>query len=190
MMNSFYSEIELKELGFASVGENVCVSRKCSIYGASNIHIGSHVRIDDFCILSGKIELGNFIHIAAYSALYGGSKGICVRDFANISSRVCVYALSDDYSGESMTNPMVPDCYKKVDHGRVEIGKHCIIGTGSTVLPHVLIEEGCAFGAHSFINRTCPAWGIYAGIPVTRIRERSKNLLKYEADLLQERADE
>lgn len=34
--------------------------------------IGSNVRIDDFCILSGRLEFGSYVHIAAYSALYGG----------------------------------------------------------------------------------------------------------------------
>lgn len=183
-MNSFYSEQELNELGFAAIGQDVRISRKCSIYGAGNIRMGNHVRIDDFCILSGKIELGSFIHVAAYSALYGGTEGIRIHDFANISSRVCIYALSDDYSGKTMTNPMIPEQYKHVDYGHVEVGKHCIIGTNSTVLPHVTIEEGCAFGAYSFINRSCEAWGTYVGIPVRRIGNRSMDLLEYEKELM------
>lgn len=183
-MNSFYSQEELAQIGFAQLGEHVCISRKCSIYGAGGMRIGSHVRIDDFCILSGRIEIGDFIHIAAYSAVYGGKEGVTIRDFANISSRVCIYALSDDYSGKSMTNPMVPDLFKQVDHGHVEIGRHCILGTCSTVLPHVVIEEGCAFGAYSFIRQDCKAWGIYAGIPCRRIRERSRDLLALEQAML------
>ena len=76
--------------------------------------MGDNVRIDDFCILSGYIELGNNIHIAAFTALYGGENGIFIDDFANLSSRVSVYSVSDDYSGETMTNPMIPDEYKNV----------------------------------------------------------------------------
>ena len=91
------------------MGGGTFISRKASIYGAENMIIGSHVRIDDFCILSGQIELGDYIHIAAYSALYGGEKGIFIGDFANLSSRVSVYSVSDDYSGETMTNPMIPE---------------------------------------------------------------------------------
>ena len=75
-MNSFYSPEELKSLGLKEYGENVLISRKCSIYGAENIRLGSHVRIDDFCVLSGKVELGNYVHIAASCLLYGGSAGI------------------------------------------------------------------------------------------------------------------
>ena len=92
-MTSFYDENELKEIGFKSYGENVKISRKSSIYGAEKISIGNNVRIDDFCILSGQIKLGNYIHIAAYSALYGGEDGIVIKDFANISSRVSIYSI-------------------------------------------------------------------------------------------------
>lgn len=177
---------QLLAMGFRSVGEDVRISDKASIYGAGEISIGSHVRIDDFCVLSGRIELGSYIHIAVYSALFGGQAGIRVDDFANISSRVCVYALSDDYSGMTMTNPMVPDKYKHVDHGPVHIGRHCIIGTGSSVMPHVKIGEGCAFGAYSFINRSCEPWGMYVGIPCKRIRERKRELIRLQDEMLKE----
>ena len=65
--------------------------------------------------------MGDYIHIAAYSALYGGSEGIYIYNYANVSSRVSIYAVSDDYSGEAMTNPMVPDKYKNVDNRKVII---------------------------------------------------------------------
>ena len=59
-MTSFYTEEELKGLGFRHIGNGVCISRKASIYGAQNISLGDHVRIDDFCILSGRIEIGSY----------------------------------------------------------------------------------------------------------------------------------
>lgn len=182
----FLTKEELDEIGFSHVGENVLVSSKASIYAPEKIWLGDNVRIDDFCILSGRIQIGNYIHIAAYSALYGGSEGIVIDDFANISSRVCIYALTDDYSGETMTNPMVPDWCKNVHKGKVRIGRHVIIGTGSSVMPDCDLAEGCAFGAYSFINRSCAPWGIYVGIPCKRIKERSKELLKYEGELIDE----
>ncbi|MGN0666301.1 MAG: acyltransferase [Huintestinicola sp.] len=141
-MNSFYSDEELKDVGFNMVGTNVLVSKKCSIFGPQNMNIGNNVRIDDFCILSGKIELGNNIHIAAYSALYGGNDGIKIDDFANLSSRVSVYSVSDDYSGETMTNPTIPEKYKNVQSAPIYIGRHAIIGSNAVILPGVIIAEG------------------------------------------------
>lgn len=176
-MDSFYSPEELKTLGLKEYGEDVRISRKCSIYGAGNISLGSHVRIDDFCLLSGKISLGSYVHIAAGAMLFGGEAGIRFGDYSTISSRGVVYALSDDYSGEYMTNPTVPEKYTAVVEAPVEIGAHCIIGTGCTVLPGVSLGEGCSVGAMSLINKSLPPWGIYAGIPARRLKERSRKLL-------------
>lgn len=184
-MTSFYTDEELKQLGLCSFGKNVKISRKASIYGANRVSIGDNVRIDDFCILSGYIELGNYIHIAAYTALYGGDQGIYISDFSNLSSRVSVYSVSDDYSGETMTNPMVPDEYKNVLSKAVHIGKHTIIGSTSVVLPGVNIAEGSSFGSFSFINRDSEPWSINVGIPFKKIKSRSKELLKFEEKLKQ-----
>lgn len=74
-MNSFYSQEELKKIGFLSVGKNVLISKKASIYNPGVISVGNNVRIDDFCILSGKVTIGSYSHIAAYTALYGGEVG-------------------------------------------------------------------------------------------------------------------
>lgn len=178
MYNSFYSKEELLDLGIAQIGENVLISRKASIYSPESIVIGNNVRIDDFCILSGTICIGNFIHIAAYSSLYAGNVGIIVEDYSNISSRVCIYALSDDFSGESMSNPMIPEKYKSVNQEKVIIRKNVIIGTGSTVLPGVILNEGTAVGAMSLVKTSTEPWGIYAGIPANRIEQRSNRLLE------------
>lgn len=179
-MTSFYSDEELKRLGFQSVGNDVLVSQYARIYGAENISLGDHVRIDDFVVLSGHIEIGNYVHIAVDCALFAGKAGIVFSDFTGISSRVSVYAESDDYSGKSMTNPMVADACKDTVSGKVVLGKHVVVGTGSTILPGVTIGEGCSVGSMTLVNHSLDPWGIYAGIPAKRIRERSKELLKLE----------
>lgn len=180
MENSFYTISELKEFGFRELGQNVLISRKASIYGADNIIIGRNVRIDDFCILSGKITLKNYIHISAYASLFGGKTGIILEDFVTVSSRIAIYAESDDYSGEALTNPMIPDEYRNVYCGKVVLHRHVIIGTGSTILPGVVIEEGTAVGSMSLVNKSLEGWGVYAGVPCHRIKERSRKLLEKE----------
>lgn len=179
-MNSFYTQDELSKLGLAKFGTNVLISRKASIYGSKNISIGDNVRIDDFCILSGDITIGHYIHIASYTSLYGGDQGIFIDDFANISSRVSIYSISDDYSGESMTNPMIPERYKNVTSKKVTIEKHTILGCGSIVLPGVTIREGSSFGAFSLINKDSNEWSINVGIPFREIKKRSKTALELE----------
>lgn len=179
-MDSFLSISELNKIGFKKIGSNVLISRKSSIYSASDIQIGNNVRIDDFCILSGNIIIGNNIHVAAYSAIYGGNAGVQLSDFSNISSRVCIYAVSDDFSGETMTNPMIPIEYKNVKQASVYIGRHVIVGSGSTIFPGVTLNDGTAIGAMSLVNKTTDSWMIYAGIPIRIIKKRSKRLLELE----------
>lgn len=189
-MNSFYAPEELQELGFASVGIDVMLSRKCSIYGASNISIGNHVRIDDFCVLSGKITIGNHVHIAAYVGMFAGTAGIVLDDFSGVSSRCVIYAQSDDYKGNAMTNPTVPDEFRKVTGSTVYIGRHVVIGTGSTILPGVQLAEGSSFGAMTLINKDAQPFSVYTGIPMQRRCDRSRKLLEYEAQLLEHEKSE
>jgi len=183
-MNSFYDDDELGKIGFKSYGKNVFVSRKASIYGAEHITLGHDVRIDDFCILSGHIEIGNYVHISAFAGLWAGKTGISVGDFVALSARTLFYAESDDYSGATMTNPMVPGKYKNVFCNKVIIGKHSIIGAGSVILPGVTIEEGVAVGANSLITKKCDSWNIYGGSPAKLLKARKKNLLELEKDFL------
>ncbi len=186
MTNSFYSVEELDELGFAEIGENVLISRKTSIYGAKNIRIGNNVRIDDFCILSGRISIGNYVHIAVYSAIFGGESGVYIDDFSGISSRVTIYASSDDYSGEVLTNPTVPSKYTGVYSEKVMINKHVIVGATSVILPGAILNEGVACGACSLIKGELEGWTIYTGIPAKKKKARSKKLLEYEKKLKSE----
>lgn len=65
-----------------------------------------------------------------------------MRDFSTISSRCAVYAKSDDYSGSTLTNPMIPEEYLGILEGKVLLEKHVIVGSGSTILPDVVIGEG------------------------------------------------
>lgn len=187
MSNSFYSQEELKNIGFKSIGENVLISKKASIYSPEKIEIGNNVRIDDFCVLSGKIKLENYIHLAVCSSLFGSETGIVMDDFTTLSSKVSIYAISDDYSGESLTNPMIPDKYKKLDKGPVTLKKHVIIGSGTVILPNTIIAEGTAVGALSLVNKNLDEWSIYVGNPIKRIKNRSKKLLKLQEQFLKEK---
>lgn len=186
MSTSFFDEDELEAIGLKTVGKGVLISRKASIYNPAAISIGNSVRVDDFCVLSGGsgLALGNFIHISCYCALYADS-GIVMEDFTTISGRVLIYSQSDDYSGHSLTNAMIPERYKpKFQKGRVVLKKHVIVGTNSTILPGSVLEEGAAVGAHSLVTKSCEAWWIYAGTPARKLRRRSKALLELEREFM------
>lgn len=183
---AFLTDDELNKLGFDSLGSNVLISNKASIYNPSNISIGSNVRIDDFCVLSsgvGGIYIGSNIHIAVFSSIIGAGS-VTLSDFCNISSRVSIYSSNDDYSGASMTNPTIPDKYKKVSVADVYIGRHVIIGSGSIVLPGITIGHGAAVGALSLVNKDCEENKIYSGVPAQYLKERRTDFFELEKEFL------
>ena len=183
---AYLTEEELRKLGFKSLGKNVRISDKASIYNVDLIEIGDNSRIDDFCVISGKIKIGRFVHIAPFCLLAGGDEGIEMHDFSGLSYQGQVFSQSDDYSGKTLTGPNVLKKYKNEKKEAVIIGKHVIIGAGSMVFPGVILAEGCSVGAMTLISKSTKPWGIYVGNPAKRIKERKQDLLELEIKFLEE----
>ena len=183
---AFISQEELNRLGFKRIGKNVKISDKASIYNAESIEIGDNSRIDDFCLLSGRIYIGRNVHIAAFCNIAGGEPGIIFDDFSGLAYGCHIFSQSDDYSGASLTNPTIPKKYKKEIFKSVRIGRHSIVGTKSIVLPGANLAEGTAVGAMSMITKATQPWGIYFGVPARRIKDRNMNLLQLELQYLSE----
>lgn len=181
----YYTENDLKNAGFKSIGKNISIAKNCTIIGLQNISIGNNVRIDGYCSIiaagTGYVTLGSYIHIGGYCALFAGN-GLVMDDFSTLSQGVRVYSRSDDYSGEYLTNPTVAEEYTGVVKGEVKLEKHVIVGSGSVILPNVTIGKGVSIGALSLVKQNLNDWGVYCGSPVKRIKERSKNLLKLEKE--------
>lgn len=179
---SFLNQKEMNSMGFRFLGKSVLISDKCSIYNAKNISIDDNTRIDDFCVLSagdGGIEIGKYVHIACFSSLIGKGR-ITMRDYSGISSRVSVYSSSDNYDGEYMTNPCLPDSVTNTIHKDVIIGKHVVIGSNSVVLPGVVLSDGCSVGAMSLVNKSIDGPYVMVGIPAKKIKDRKPNIFNLE----------
>lgn len=175
-MNSFYSESELREIGIKHFGKNVLISRYARIYSPNNLILGDNVRIDDFCILSGKIEIGSRVHISAYCALYG-SKGIMIKDDSGVSAKTIIYSAIDDFSGNYLIGPMQDETKTNVIGGLVTLERFTQVGAGCIIFPNITISEGAVVGAMSLVKESIPEWSIYAGIPAKYIKKRSNTLL-------------
>lgn len=178
----YYKTEQLKEMGFQRVGDNVQIATNCTIIGLENISLGNNVRIDSGVTIackSGYLKLGSYIHVGTncYLACAGGVE---LSDFSGLSQGVRIYSSSDDYTGKSLTNPTVPADFLNLTIKPVLIGRHVIVGSGSTVLPGVVIGDGVAIGALSLVTRSLDEWGVYFGSPAKKINKRSKHLLEQE----------
>jgi acetyltransferase-like isoleucine patch superfamily enzyme len=168
---------EISQLGLAAVGTDVAISDRCSIYGAGSISIGDHVRIDDFAILTARqpVVIGSYVHISAFAFL-SGSFGIVVEDFVNISPRATLLSGNDDFSGEWLPGPLVPEALRNVDGACIHLGRHSMVGAHSIVLPGVAFGEGAVVGALSLVKERLAPWGVYGGVPARLIRSRRQGV--------------
>ena len=177
---AYYTDEELKRIGFKSIGKDIKISNKASIYNPSEIEIGDYSRIDDFCVISGKVKLGRNVHIAPHCLVAGGSEGVVFGDFSGLAYFVQMFTQSDDYSGKTMTNPTIPNEFKNEMKKSIHIGKHAIVGAGSIILPGASLAEGTSVGAQSVVRKPTKEWSIYLGNPARKLKNRSKELLDLE----------
>lgn len=182
----YFRQTELAAMNFRKLGKNVLISRSANLYIPEYMSIGDYSVIDDFCVLSGSLDIGRNVHIAHGCRVIGGREGIKMDDFSGLAFGVTIFAQSDDYTGQALTNPTVPMKYRSIQRARVELGRHAIIGANSVIFPGVIIGEGSSVGACSMVTKSTEAWGIYFGAPAKRIKTRKNDLLSLEAKYLSE----
>lgn len=113
-----------------------------------------------------------------------------MEDFCTLAYGVKIFSQSDDYTGETLTNSLIPKQYKNEKFAAVLLQRHVIVGAGATIFPGVTLSQGCSVGAMALVTKSTEPWGIYAGVPATRIKERKKDLLLLEIKFLDERKND
>lgn len=179
------SLIDPADVGFRQYGKNVRIYAGAKIIGAEFICVGDNVIVDDFSFIyaTAEIYIGRYVHIAAFSFVAGGGV-LRMGDFSNLSPGARVLTGSDDFNGSGLTNSTIPDALRHVTRAQVTIGRHAMIGANTVVLPGVTVGEGAAVGAGAVVNRDLAPWGIYAGVPAYRLRERPHEAILRDASLL------
>jgi galactoside O-acetyltransferase len=180
LSGGYYSREELLELGFKSVGTNTRVSKIIAIQDTAAVELGANVRIDAYTTITtgdtGFLKVGDNTHIADGVRILAGA-GVEIGRYVGLAPRVTILSSSDDYSGEFMVGPMVPQELTGVHRKRVNLGSFSVVGTNSVVMPGCSLAEGVAVGALSLVNRPLAPWGVYFGSPVKYFKPRSKNIL-------------
>ncbi|WP_082920345.1 acyltransferase [Pseudomonas koreensis] len=184
---AYLSVTQLQAMGFKKLGKDVKISDKACVYNAELIEVGDYSRIDDLCVLSGNITIGSYNHITPMCLVAGGIPGIVLEDFCTLAYGVKVFSQSDDYSGETLTNSLVPRKFKNEKFAPVWLKKHVIVGANAVIFPGVTVEEGCSIGAMTLVTKSTSPWGIYVGSPAKRMKDRSNKLLELEKQFLSER---
>jgi len=179
----YMSEQELIDLGLMELGKNVKVSRRAVILNPSLTSIGDNSRIDDFCVISGSVRIGRFVHLAVFNNLAGGKFGIELGDAVALAYGCNVFTQTDDYSGNFLVSPLFNENLTNVTGGPIVIGRLSTIATASVIFPNLVLGEGSAIGAMSLVNKNTEEWTISMGRPARFFKKRNKNALKLWEEL-------
>lgn len=177
----YYTSDQLRQFGFARIGEDCAIARNCTIIGLENITLGDHVRIDGYTSLiaaKGSIRIGSHVHLCS-GCMISARGGVELGDFSSLSHGVRLLSAIDDFSGYHMTNSTLPDKMLGVTTNSIQIGRYVPIGTGTILLPGTHIGEGAAVHAMSVVIGSLPPWMICGGNPAKPIKPRSRNLLRH-----------
>lgn len=127
------------------------ILRTIGCHVGKDVFIGDHVIVD-----SGHSDL---IYIDDYAHITGGCRLLChQRD------------LSDYYVGDNAAK-----CGYKL--GAIHIGKGCMIGMTTMIMPGVTIGDGAIVGAGSLVTKDVPAWTIATGRPAKVVKAIPKREL-------------
>lgn len=180
--NIFFERADLKRCG-----KNVIIGKTVRIRYPELVSIGDNVIIDDFTYISTTLEIGDYVHIAAGCKIIGGPKSrVAMCEFSTLAPNVVLSAGSDDYRS-GIAGPFVPINLKgNALIGNIKIGKHCIVGANTTILPNVTFYDGASVGAQSLVKDSLASWTLNAGIPTRCIGNRNaEEILDYEKTFLE-----
>lgn len=186
MSGLFLDEAALARLGLRAFGHEVRISPHALFFQPQYITLGSHVRIDAFCVLSAGAEgiaIGDHVHLSVGVSLFGTGGAVRIGHFASVSARSLIYTASDDFRDGWLIGPTVPDELRRVETGDVILEPHALVGCGSVLLPGVTLEKGCVVGALSLVKRSVPSGALVAGVPARIIGRRDgERLAPLEAE--------
>lgn len=129
---------------------------------------GENCRIDPFVTITGKVKIGNNVHIGVGACIFG-SEGVEIGDDCSISPGAKLFTGSFDNETGYRANPQVAD--KRYCKGPIKIGNRCIVGANSVVLPNVELSDDVLIGAVSLVKKSLYK-GTYAGAPVKKLGEK------------------
>lgn len=125
-----------------------------------------------------------FAHLPFYTAIHPSAcigsgvcigEGCCVMPLAVLSAeakvgRHCILNTHSVLEHESCLDDFVHLAPGSVLCGNVSVGSGCMIGAGAVVKNNVAIAQDSVIGAGAVVTKDIVEAGVYAGVPVRRIK--------------------
>jgi len=180
--NIFFDISELK-----SCGKNVIIGKTVRIRNPEKVSIGDNVIIDDFTYISGEVEIGNFVHIAASCTISASKSKIVFSDLSALSSGSRVFAGTSNYLTCGLDYPTIPSEFNYgAIFGEIIFEKYVMVGANNIILPNTILCEGMATSANIVIRsrKTYKAWHLIKDNDGNLVKRRGKDKYLKQVDLL------
>jgi acetyltransferase-like isoleucine patch superfamily enzyme len=180
--NIFFNIADLKKCG-----KNVIIGKTVRIRHPELVEIGDNSIIDDFTLISGRVIIGSYVHIASSCTIQAGGSKVSIGDFSGISSGVRVFATSSDYIRCSFDSACLP---KEVVYGSISkdivFKDHVWIGANSVVLPGAILPIGFTCAAMTKLEgkNNYKPWTVFSTNPLFECRRIFKNKLLASVEIL------
>jgi carbonic anhydrase/acetyltransferase-like protein (isoleucine patch superfamily) len=124
--------------------------------------------IDASAAIFGSVEIGEGASLWPCAVIRAESERVRVGRFANLQDHVMVHV---GYRRPTIIGDYCSITHRVVLHG-CEIGDHCLIGIGATIMEGVVIGENSIVAGHSFVadGTRIPPNSIVMGTPAKVVR--------------------
>jgi acetyltransferase-like isoleucine patch superfamily enzyme len=156
-------------------GHDVTICEPVTLLKPEALALKSRVMISEFAFIHAGLgtHIGNFVHVASHVSIGGG--GYCVlEDFVGVASGARLVTGTDLVDGSGLPGPTVPAECRSFVRSYVHCGKHAFLGTNCVVLPGLTVGEGAVVAAGSVVTKDLEPWGVYAGVPARRVKDRPR----------------
>ena len=174
-------------------GMNTAFGCGATLRHPHKIRLGSHVTIDENCLLDAKgtsnrgISLGEGVFLGRNSILSCKNGSIHLEKDVNIGFNCEIFSASEVRVGEGTfiaaytyliggghahADPRIPIADQERISSGIDVGKRCWIGAGSKILDGSVIGDDCIVGACSLVRGEIPPMKVVAGIPAKILRNR------------------
>lgn len=125
------------------------IKGKSDVRGSARVWYPPNLHMEPACILAEGVECYNMAPVH-------------LHENTIISQRAFLCGGTHDHT--IGTHPLVAR--------PITIGPHAWVASEAFVGPGAIVAEGCVVGARAVVNGRLEPWGVYAGNPARRIRER------------------
>lgn len=140
------------------------ISGSNNIYIGKNVYIGKYAHIMTFdmylkrkyapkLIIEDNVSINYNFHCTCAST-------VRIGEGTSITGNCGVFDIIHPYE-DIYHNPRLVEIETKA----VDIGKNCLIGMNSVILPGTKIGDHCVVGANSVLNKEYPAYSVIVGSP-------------------------